>query len=122
MSTDWSKAYNKQRTWEKDKTLVNGDNGTKLCMCCEKRKYTTDFPDVDEFVDHKLPVCLECFRRNSGDGLEVVALYEGVERQCKKCKRPLTLDNYAYRKTGNKLHDTCRDCVGTFDREEVYGG
>lgn len=113
----WEDEYIKSRAWEKDSLLVNTDSGTKACFVCDETKYTSEFPDVEEFTDHKLPVCIKCFKRKDGHGRSEIELFDGVNRVCKKCERELTLDNFAYRKNGNKLSDTCRDCVGTYERQ-----
>jgi RNA polymerase subunit RPABC4/transcription elongation factor Spt4 len=116
MTTTWKEHYKKSRAWDHDTHLVNADMGTKICVCCHSTKFTVEYPNAIEFSDHKLPVCLDCFRKQDGVGREALETYNS--RECKKCGAVLALNNFAYRKRGNKLSDTCRNCTGTYE----FGG
>ena len=115
MISEWKDRYKKSKLWEEHGYLVNADDGTKVCAICEKTKYTTEFPNADEFDDRKVPTCTKCFKKTANVWYEKKH-YSGVVRTCKKCKQVLSISNFAYRKNGNKLSDTCRDCVGTYER------
>lgn len=120
MSADWKEQYKKSRAWKYNIGLVNGDDGTKICEACEEKKYTIDFPDASEFDDHKLPVCISCFKGHDEEGRRIVSEYHAY-RKCRQCQDRFTLDHFAYRKNGNKLSDTCRDCVGTYEFQKDGG-
>jgi len=111
------KVYIDSQVWLKNEYLVIppgtkqsvSGSAHKKCCCCEKVKFTTEFPDYDDFEDEKLPVCVTCFKMQNEKGRNIVRL-TGITVMCADCSMFKTLDEYSYTKRGNTLKTVCRTC------------
>jgi protein-arginine kinase activator protein McsA len=113
--------YSEKKQWKNDEYLVNGDEGFKKCFFCQEIKYTVEFPNVLEYEDGKLPLCVECFKKEKNqDEIKSFFSINPVRRGCKECEIEKELSEFSYTKTRNGLNEKCKSCVGVVDFSAIF--
>lgn len=105
--------YIKSQIWENNQFLVQHPTGIKRCECCNKLWYSQEYPESNEFVDGKYPICGFCSKKKKKqDKIHKLVLKYGIFCTCKKCKEDKSVSYFISRQsdwtTVNTNCDTCR--------------
>jgi len=104
------KDYLISRLWLNDEYLITPD-GIKKCRICDKRKYSVDFFEHDEFADGHFPMCAKCLRSVKFGVLSRTMLNDtGFTVKCVRCDAGKKLGQMSMSYSERKVSKICSDC------------
>jgi hypothetical protein len=106
--------YIKKELWKDNEYLIDAGTAIKTCLCCESKRYSSEFAGVPEYIDGKFPVCSQCFvgKETSERAAEIVK--ENLEiRICRKCDTGFPITDFIGKHFNiMEIPGVCRNCTG----------
>lgn len=106
--------YLKSGAWLDDEYLVNPDEGSKRCRCCNTLYYAVEYANSAVFTDGSVPICGYCLnKKNKMYDTAVDMLNElDIYMECDKCGGIKQFASFFKQQDGgNNVKNICSDCA-----------